>query len=305
MTLCFETAQYLDTGIVSNERLKIYTGILGRIGDIVMFTPTVRRLRELFPNSEITFAVSQQFREAGELVAGLPYIDRVFVAKCYFERMTEPYFDAWHLGWPVDLRGEDEIAEQRRHDVVFDTRPRHRRMPWWEFDHQVAESAHMVGVPGPIDLHTDIAIPRGTALPNEATGKVVLHNDPAIDPRKTWPWELLREFVQRVGSHRVVLLGNPGPEVPGTLDLRGRTTLAQAAAIISSAHCYVGIDSGLMWMAGSLQVPTVGLYGTSYIPAFGAIHPRNPRATYIQADGALDQILPEVVLGEMNRLLCH
>jgi len=54
------------------EPLRIYTGILGQIGDIVMFTATVRRLKELFPDSEITFAVSKKYREAGELVAGLP-----------------------------------------------------------------------------------------------------------------------------------------------------------------------------------------------------------------------------------------
>jgi ADP-heptose:LPS heptosyltransferase len=91
-------------------------------------------------------------------------------------------------------------------------------------------------------------------------------------------------------------LGNAGPEVPGTVDLRGKTSLAQAAAVIDSSDCYVGIDSGLMWIAGSLQVPAVGLYGTSYIPAYGAIHPKNPNASYIQVEGAVDGISPEQVL---------
>jgi heptosyltransferase-2 len=300
MTL--DTAYSLPSGIVSYERLRIYTGILGRIGDIIMFTATVRRLRELFPNGEITFAVSEQFREAGELVAGLPYVDRLFVAKNYFEMMTDRNIDAWHLGWPVDLRGDDEVTEERKHDIVFDTRPRHRRMPWWQFDHQVAESAHMVGVPGPIELQTDIAIPPGTVVPGGSEGKIVLHNDPAIDPRKTWPWEYVHRLARRIGPRDLVLLGNPGPDIPGAVDLRGKTTLAQAAAVIDRGRCYVGVDSGLMWVAGSLQVPTVGLYGTDYIPAYGAIHPRNPSAIYVQCEGAMDQISPETVLGEIERL---
>ena len=54
------------------EPVSIYTGLLGQIGDIVMFTPTVRRIKDIFPNSAITFAVSRKYREAGELVAGLP-----------------------------------------------------------------------------------------------------------------------------------------------------------------------------------------------------------------------------------------
>lgn len=303
MAIRFDTALYLDTGIVSNDPLKIYTGMLGRIGDIIMFTPTVRRLRELFPNSEITFAVSAQFRSAGELIVGLPYINRLFVTENYFERMSDAYFGPWHLGWPVDLRGEDELAEQRSYDLVFETRPRHRRMPWWEFDHQVAESAHMVGVPGPIDLQTEIAIPPDTEAPSGTLGKVVMHNDPAIDEKKAWPWESVQQLVKSIGADQVVLLGGPGPAVHGAVDLRGRTTLAQAAAVIQAARCYVGIDSGLMWIAGSLQVPTVGLYGTSYIPANGAIHPRNPRAVYFQAEGTLDQISPEAVFSELQRLL--
>jgi ADP-heptose:LPS heptosyltransferase len=77
------------------------------------------------------------------------------------------------------------------------------------------------------------------------------------------------------------------------LDLRGRTTLAEAAAIIRECRCYVGVDSGLMWVAGSQQVPTVGLYGTSYTPAYDAIQPANPNATYLQAEGGLERITPD------------
>lgn len=83
------------------------------------------------------------------------------------------------------------------------------------------------------------------------------------------------------------------------LDLRGKTTLAQAAAIIRESRCYVGIDSGLMWVAGSLQVPVVGLYGTSYIPAYGAIQPVNPNATYLQVEGPPADIPAEQVLEAM------
>jgi Glycosyltransferase family 9 (heptosyltransferase) len=299
----FDTFQIPAWGFVSAEPLRIYTGLLGQIGDIVMFSATVRRLRQLFPRATITFAVSRQYREAGELVAGLPYVDRLFVTELYFEKLTPALFQPWERGWPVDFRGEDEVVEQRRHDLVLETRPRHRREPWWGFAHQVEELAHQVAVPGPIDRRTEIAIPEGTVIPTAAVGRIVLHNDPAIDPVKAWPWEAVERVVRALGPEQVVLLGHPGPAVPGALDLRGQTTLAQAAAIIASGRCYVGIDSGLMWVAGSLQVPTVGLYGTSYVPAYGAIQPLNPRAVYLQAEGRLDQIRPETVLAAVAQLL--
>jgi ADP-heptose:LPS heptosyltransferase len=277
------------------EPLRIYTGVLGQIGDIIMFTATVRRLKELFPQSRITWAVSRKYREAGELVAGLPYVDRLFVTDLYFERLTPAVYEPWLLGWPVDLRGEDEVAEQRNHDLILETRPRHRRERWWEFAHQVAEAAHSVGVPGPIDLRTEICIPPQTAVPPEIAATIVFHNDPAISAAKAWPWELAERFVRRIGPGQVLLLGGPGPPIAGTLDLRGKTTLAEAAALIARARCYVGIDSGLIWIAGSLQVPTVGLYGTRYIPAYRAIFPCNPRAIYLQAEGPLDYIDPDAV----------
>jgi predicted SAM-dependent methyltransferase len=289
-------AEIISRQVVSTEPLRIYTGILGQIGDIVMFTPTVRRLKDLFPRSEITFAVSRKFREAGELVSGLPYVDRIFVTESYFENLSERLAPAWYGGWPIDLRGEDEIQEQRKHDIVLETRPRSRRMPWWKHAHQVEECAHMVGVPGPIDLQTEIAIPAGVEIPDETYGKIVLHNDPYISKAKTWPWDSLRLFVNRIGPENVVLLGNPGPTVEGALDYRGKTTLAQAAAIIAACACYVGIDSGLMWIAASLQVPCVGLYGTGYIPAYGAIRPKNPKAHYLQVEGTLDAIPSEAVV---------
>ncbi len=281
--------------------LRIYSGILGQVGDIIAFTATARRLKELFPHSELTFAVSRRYREAGTLVAGLPYVDRLFVTQLYFERLTPSLLPLWEEGWPLDLRGDDEIAEQRRHDLVLETRPRHRRHPWWRFAHLAEEAAHMVGVPGPIDRRTEVVVPPGTAILPGAAGKIVLHNDPAIDATKAWPWESVQEFARAVGPEDIVLLGGPGPEVPGALDLRGRTTLAQAAGVIQAARCYVGIDSGLMWIAGSLQVPVVGLYGTSFIPAYGALYPVNPRAVYVQAEGALECIRSESVLAAVRR----
>jgi hypothetical protein len=93
---------------------------------------------------------------------------------------------------------------------------------------------------------TEIRVPTdaGSGLPETALGTLVLHNDPRIDPRKAWSWDKVRRFVAAHPPGEVVLLGHPGPDVDGALDLRGRTTLAQAAAVIRDCRAYVGIDSG-------------------------------------------------------------
>ena len=70
------------------------------------------------------------------------------------------------------------------------------------------------------------------------------------DPGRTWRRD-------RPPGWRQLSLRNP--LLPGVLDLRAPTTLAEAAAVLQAARAFLGIDSGLMWMAASLQVPTVGL----------------------------------------------
>ncbi|MBM3457838.1 MAG: glycosyltransferase family 9 protein, partial [Armatimonadetes bacterium] len=236
---------------------------------------------------------------------GLPYVDRLFVTELYFEKLTPELFQPWERGWPVDLRGDEEVAEQHRHDLILDTRPRHRRARWWEHAHQVEESAHSVGVPGPLDLQTEIALPAHVRPPVEPRGCVVFHNDPAIDPRKAWPWEHARAFVRACHPTPVIAIGGPGPELPRAVDLRGRTTLAEAAALIRGCRGYVGIDSGLMWIAASLQAPVVGLYGTAYLPNCSAVQPHNPQARYLHTEGLLDSLTPEAVLAAARACFPH
>jgi heptosyltransferase-3 len=303
MSSLFDTALLPTNGSVFTEPVRIYTGILGQIGDIIAFTPTVRRIKELFPNSEITFAVSERYREAGELVAGLPFINRLFVTEKYFDHLTQDRYFPWHLGWPVNLCGDDEVTEQHRHDLVLETRPRHRRMPWWKYGHMTEEFAHMVGVPGPVVRQAEICIPEGTQIPSQTAQKIVLHNDPAVSADKQWPWGYAEQLVRQIGTENVVLLGNPGPAITGALDLRGKTSLAEAAAIIAQCSCYIGVDSGLMHIAGSLQAPTVGLYGTTYIAAYASIYPENPNARYLQAEGAMDEIAPGAVAAAVEQVL--
>jgi glycosyl transferase family 9 (putative heptosyltransferase) len=298
-----DTARVPDSGVVSMDPLKIYTGILGQIGDIVVFTPTVRRIKQLFPNSRITWAVSSRYREAGELVGGLPYVDRLFVTELYFEKLVGAAYGPWHMGWPVDLRGDDEVEEQRRHDIVLETRPFPRRPDFWNYGHAVDAYAYCAGVPGPIERRTEVCIPHGTIVPPDARGRIVFHNDPLISEAKAWPWHHAGEFIRGIAPEPVVLLGGPGEPVPGALDYRGLTTLVQAAAIIAAAKCYVGVESGLLHIAGALQVPMVGLFGTSYVPAYSALYPDNPHGIWLQAEGALEGIRPETVLQAVAQIL--
>ena len=49
----------------------------------------------------------------------------------------------------------------------------------------------------------------------------------------------------------------------GAVDLTGRTTLAEAAALIAGARAVVAIDNGLAHVAAALGVPTVVPFGAT------------------------------------------
>ena len=74
---------------------------------------------------------------------------------------------------------------------------------------------------------------------------------------------------------------------------RGRVGGAEPA--IRASRRFVGIDSGLMWIAGALQARTVGLYGTEYLPKPEAVQPVNPNAIYLNSPGAVSEIPAEAV----------
>ena len=69
--------------------------------------------------------------------------------------------------------------------------------------------------------------------------------------------------------------------LPGAIDLVGRLTLPQVAALLSRAALFIGNDSGLMHLAAAAGAPTLGLFGPTPADEYG---PCGPRARVVLAD---------------------
>lgn len=87
---------------------------------------------------------------------------------------------------------------------------------------------------------------------------------------RIWPWRRYAEVARWLAVEydaRIVLLGGPsdvaaGAQIAeivgdGAIDLTGRTTVRQAAAVLSRCRIYVGNDTGPMHMAAAAGVPVV------------------------------------------------
>ncbi len=101
---------------------------------------------------------------------------------------------------------------------------------------------------------------------------------------KRWPAQRWSELIQAlVGQHyHVIVLGMlRGRAAAGVTDMRGRTSLEQVADIMSRAAAVIGVDSGLLHLAGATGTPTIGLYGPTDPKLCG---PRGLKATILTPD---------------------
>ncbi len=103
----------------------------------------------------------------------------------------------------------------------------------------------------------------------------------AFGPAKRWPPErfaALGAELQKEFGVRLVLLGGPEDwraaaavksQLPGALDLVGKTTLRQALGVLTHLKLLITNDSGLMHAAAALRTPLVAIFGSTDPAATG------------------------------------
>jgi heptosyltransferase-2 len=130
-----------------------------------------------------------------------------------------------------------------------------------------------------LSVDPDAAAATGRRLGLADAPAVALCVGAEYGPAKRWPPRHFAELAGRLAAAgvRAWVLGGPadvavGAEVAdlargAAVDLTGRTSLVEAAELLSLARAVVTNDSGLMHMAAALGRPLVALYGSSS-PAF-------------------------------------
>lgn len=83
------------------------------------------------------------------------------------------------------------------------------------------------------------------------------------NPVKEWGHSRFVELARLLRPHaQVVQVGSPSdPELPVHLDLRGKTSLRQTAAILSSSKVFVGLEGFLGHLARAVDCPSVIIIG--------------------------------------------
>jgi heptosyltransferase-2 len=119
-----------------------------------------------------------------------------------------------------------------------------------------------------LNLLSDLGIDEGELF-------IGVHPGAAYGEAKRWFPERFGTVLGRLqkSGRRVLLLGGPGEELIAQqismmmdrppIDLVGKTTMAEALALISMCALFLSNDSGLMHVAAALNIPQVAVFGST------------------------------------------
>jgi ADP-heptose:LPS heptosyltransferase len=126
---------------------------------------------------------------------------------------------------------------------------------------------------------------------------VVIHAGPTWKIRE-WLSEHWNELVTRLKSElgvEVIQIGQDSyasedrrvsPRAMGAVDWVGKLSIDQMLALLKDADLFVGIDSGMLHLAGAVRTPCVGIFGPTDPGAMHRLPPQRRRAR------ALDHGMP-------------
>lgn len=219
----------------------------GGLGDILLSTPAIRSLKRQFPDHRIVV----YFRTKGQLEI---YRNNPDVSACRSERF-------WH----------DPLVHLLRKAgwVRFLTTAYGRCAPSLTYNRSAMDIiAEMLGVE-PGDRRIGVFLTEDEERTAEAVVQgrhnlIALHASPTFSKNKAWPVSSWETLVRSMPEYRFLQLGITGDDtIAGTEDLRGRTTLREAMAIIRRCSSFVGVDSALAHSTNAFGIPGVVLFGAS------------------------------------------
>lgn len=253
-------------------------------GDTIITLPLLAGLRDRFPEAQIDFVTSHEYVE---LFAALPILDNVWPVTTRGNRLQQ-------LSSILPLR-----SQLHRPDVVLDLQ-RSRLSgilvrllspsAYCRFDRyarkhaldRYLEAVTMAQINGvepiyaiPFQEQVSTATLEHTGLA-ELSGPLVCLNPAGCWGTKNWPPERYAElgaWLIRDYNARIVLLGTANVQhgadiikhelAEDAINLVGKTTPLEALAIIRKLSLVVSDDSGLMHLAWTNGVPTIGIFGAS------------------------------------------
>lgn len=273
---------------------KILISSCGGLGDLIMFTPALRRMKEKYPNCHITFMTAEKHKA---VLSGLSYIDSVIcirrgkflgryrVLPCLFQQNAVIFTD-WQpqllfFSWLFHVPVRAGIPKPGHELCKYFTRSlKNNVFRYTQYaaktNAMVFEEALEIELDGPMS-RCDVSQPVESDIKcaDDLLQKIGIHKNEKfmiLTPftgleQRNWPIDAAGSFVQKVKSRLnipVVVIGTPDKRLESeqisSFNLVGKTTILQMVELIRRAVILVTPDSGPMHIAGAVGTKTVALF---------------------------------------------
>lgn len=296
---------------------------LGDIGDVVLTTPTIRAVKETYPDARVSILV---FKPYGTLLAADPNIFEILETARIRGSLLQRLKDFIRFALTLRQKHYDLVIELRTGDrgaiLSFFTgapvrvgRQGNKNQFWHEIlftkiirNPKVAPPPMHPGADQSLRVVREIGIDTTDTTPKLFIASDVQHRasvilaESGVDPEagmvtinpfsrwkyKEWSNAKWGEVIDRIwDAYRIpsVLIGSP-EEAAGcqeiiagregyAINLAGKTTLAELAAVISMSSLHLGVDSAAPHIAAALGTPTVTIHGPTDWRAWRVVNERH------------------------------
>jgi ADP-heptose:LPS heptosyltransferase len=304
----------IKTGFVVNSKeqtLKILALKFKYLGDVAVMTPALRALHQWKPEAELHVLVAE---DAAPLLRHLPWITKVWSLPRKRGRAQLGHswpvlraLRAEHFDWSVDFAGNDRGAIVSR---FIGARERLGLRPplgfwgrrWCYHQTRIIEGTDRPearkdwellqawSVPAPqsweLDIRPDSTLASWAA--DLLQGHPVVCHVSTSQPKKEWPvasWRALAEWARAREIPMVFSSGPSGREqhlldeigsgLSGFQRLPVGLSLDQFMAVVGRAGLFVSGDTGPMHLAAGLKVPTLALFGPTFVAQWAPQGPQH------------------------------
>src|ERR1017187_1138959 len=221
----------------------------GRIGDDLICTTVFRELRK---RSKRSLAVAT--RNPG-LFEKNPDVEKIIV-------LTDTRLNRWgRAGLPIKTLAHSGYDAARDLDLPPD-------------EHILIRMCRLARIPGPVELRPYIFLtPQELAAGKLAENQVAIQSSGLASPlamkNREWYPQRFQELCAQLRSDvRVVQVGSASDmKLEGAIDLRGKTSLRQTAAILANSLVFIGLVGFVMHLARAVDCRSVIIYGGREKPA--------------------------------------
>ncbi len=339
-----------------NKSKKILILRLSSIGDILLATPFIRQTRKAFPQSRIDFLIKEEYSELLEYNPNTNSLKKFeantgthglkVLKGTLIENEYDYIFDLHNnLRTNYLLRGlgSENIYRVKKNKLIqflyvkFKVNHYRDTIPIAERYLNVGKAAGIQDDGKGLEIIWNKETEESVNHILEENG--INQDVPfySVAPgagfyTKRWPIEYYKSFVESIMEKyrsKVVVLGNENDsrqgkiltELENVIDLTGKLSLLQSAAVLSKSKALVSNDTGLMHMATAVNTPVLAIFGST-VKEFG-FYPYRSKSMVVENEDlecrpcshigrdncpkehfkCMNEITPEIVLKNFKELI--